>query len=441
VKKQVALFLILLATLSVFVACKEKAKSVANGPSLCPSDSGMSETEAFICQLYQEFPPTQGAEDHNPPPEFQKYFVTDLREALGKVPSQNMILYDNRYSSLEYLSDFDLKFHERSGKLEVRYKEYDRPQEIDLVMRKQDGVWLISDIRYPNYRSSNSLRECLRPHIPDPTALQADYMTARRRYQRLSALDDGGWSCYPVDKQNALLAEKNKLLAFLNEHLKDIVGILEIEGFNRQEENNINSCVYDDNICENLDGARYTSENDGEIVITNKALLQKYVGADNRSLDPDRIVESDIFSQVLIQEANFIHMGDVAVEKPDSLDFLRVRFGYGTQDGTGAYPPGSAFFIATKGNLVFVGGLYFEEGTFPKIPLCAAGFKEGLEAQGFECQEEYYCGGQDSTNTLIFQAAEKTYSACYAEAMVNEPFYPKFLAKMQSIVDRIAAAH
>jgi hypothetical protein len=225
--------------------------------------------------------------------------------------------------------------------------------------------------------------------------------------------------------------------------VEHLLPALEMEGFRRSGALPP-YCDFDQE-CPVLDGLHYV-ENEGrrrEIALTNLALLNTFLKKSGQShslkgsADLGGLADGGLFTDAVIQEADFISFGEVAIAKPEGLDFVSVLVGYNTNGGMYEAPVSAAYALVGRDSLVFLIDLKVEAGAFPKIPACNARFHEHLKQRDIVCDPDCY---SIRAPAEALNEADAAYQRCYVESFPSTSHYPAFGKDVEDLLRRLAAA-
>jgi hypothetical protein len=418
---------------AVFSGCNKSKTSDDTVGVRCP-DTTLTGAAEHVCRAFAEFPPTQYGNNDKVSERLLGYFTPEMREAAASLEGYLDLLYGESYLRTEDFSDLRVS-PAAKDRVRVRFRKRGTEHSLEMTVRWRERGWEITDVLYPDNNVIKHLSDVIRPHIPDLAALRGDYFTARARYAKIEE-QFPAWEYLPdLAARRGIEQERTALVAFLENHLDDVLDPLNIPGFRRSGGNNLVNCMEDGTSCLNIDGRTLVAEDGTQIVVTHKRLLQ----AGGWPTDPGRLSAEE----ALAINSWYLPYGDIPVIRPDSVQYVSATFGLGTQDGTNLYSANSGYLVAAKGDLIFLVGLWFSEPALPELPECRQEGRAKLQAHGFTC-DEYVCRPPDSTHedeARTFEAkVEDEFQKCYTQRLPQDPSFPKYLQKVQGIVDRIAAA-
>ena len=241
--------------------------------------------------------------------------------------------------------------------------------------------------------------------------------------------------------QHALDEKDRHALAELEKQLKAIVGPVNVEGFPKEGKINLETLQKGDLGFGQVDGLRFSAEQE-HLFVTTDHLLKKYLaGEPNLSKDLAELSRTgEFYTYAITAEAAVTYFAEIPVKSPNGKSYVRAFLGLTAQD-IGPFIPKDIFVFVTKGNRILaVQSPAAVEIT--EIPQCRNEWDRFARKKA-DAMEVYRSSG--SNNEKAFdesvhqyeQQGFEAYQRCYDREARNQKFFASLKKQAQSIVDRL----
>ena len=241
----------------------------------------------------------------------------------------------------------------------------------------------------------------------------------------------------PIDGRD----EKDEhALAELEKQLKAIVGPVNVEGFPKEGKINLLTLQNDELGFGQIDGLRFSSEQEHLFVITNKILKKYLAGQPKLPKDLAELSKTgEFYLRALTAEAAVTYFAEIPVKSPNGKSYVRAFLGLTAQD-IGPFIPKDIFVFVNNGNRILA--VQSPAGTeITEIPQCRNEWEKFAKKKS-DALEAYRSSGlnnQKAFDESIQYEAQgfEAYQRCYDREAKNRKFFPSLKKQAQSIVDRL----
>jgi len=258
------------------------------------------------------------------------------------------------------------------------------------------------------------------------------YFEARDNFIREFEIASG-----PID----VLDEKDRhALAELEKQLKSIVGPVNVEGFPKEGKINLETLQKGDLGFGQVDGLRFSSEQEYLFVTTDNILKKYLAGQPNLPKDSaDLFKTGEFYTLAFTGEAAVTYFAEIPVKSANGKSYVCAFLGLIAQD-IGPFIPKAIFVLVTKGNRILaVQSAAAAEIT--EIPQCKNEWEKFAKKKA-DTYQVYESSGLKNEKALdegvqYEQQGFEAYHRCYEREVKNQKFFAPLEKQAQSIVDRL----
>jgi hypothetical protein len=241
----------------------------------------------------------------------------------------------------------------------------------------------------------------------------------------------------PID----VLDEKDRhALAELEKQLKSIVGPVNVEGFPKEGKINLETLQKGDLGFGQVDGLRFSSEQEYLFVTTDNILKKYLAGQPNLPKDlADLFKTGEFYSLAFTGEAAVTYFAEIPVKSTNGKSYVCAFLGLIAQD-IGPFIPKEIFVLVTNGNRILaVQSPAAAEIT--EIPQCRNEWEKFAKKKA-DAHQVYESSGLKNEKALdegvqYEQQGFEAYQRCYEREAKNQKFFVPLEKQAQSIVDRL----
>ena len=241
----------------------------------------------------------------------------------------------------------------------------------------------------------------------------------------------------PID----VLDEKDRhALAELEKQLKSIVGPVNVEGFPKEGKINLETLQKGDLGFGQVDGLRFSSEQEYLFVTTDNILKKYLAGQPNLPKDlADLFKTGEFYTLALTGEAAVTYFAEIPVKSTNGKSYVYAFLGLIAQD-IGPFIPKAIFVLVTNGNRIFaVQSPAAAEIT--EIPQCRNEWEKFAKKKA-DAHQVYESSGLKNEKALdegvqYEQQGFEAYQRCYEREAKKQKFFAPLEKQAQSIVDRL----
>jgi hypothetical protein len=241
----------------------------------------------------------------------------------------------------------------------------------------------------------------------------------------------------PID----VLDEKDRhALAELEKQLKSIVGPVNVEGFPKEGKINLETLQKGDLGFGQVDGLRFSSEQEYLFVTTDNILKKYLAGQPNLPKDlADLFKTGEFYTLAFTGEAAVTYFAEIPVKSTNGKSYVCAFVGLIAQD-IGPFIPKAIFVLVTNGNRILaVQSPAAAEIT--EIPQCRNEWEKFAKKKA-DAHQVYESSGLKNEKALdegvqYEQQGFEAYQRCYEREAKNQKFFAPLEKQAQSIVDRL----
>ena len=238
-----------------------------------------------------------------------------------------------------------------------------------------------------------------------------------------------------------VLDEKDRhALAELEKQLKSIVGPVNVEGFPKEGKINLETLEKGDLGFGQVDGLRFSSEQEYLFVTTDNILKKYLAGEPNLPKDSaDLFKTGEFYTLAFSGEAAVTYFAEIPVKSPNGKSYVCAFLGLIAQD-IGPFIPKAIFVLVTNGNRILaVQSPAAAEIT--EIRQCRNEW-EKFDKKRADAHQVYESSGVKNEKGLDEEAQYEqqgfeAYQRCYEREAKNQKFFAPLEKQAQSIVDRL----
>src|SRR6266498_3127954 len=264
-------------------------------------------------------------------------------------------------------------------------------------------------------------------------SLEEKYFEARDNFIREFEKASG-----PID----VLDEKDRhALAELEKQLKSIVGPVNVEGFPKEGKINLETLQKGDLGFGQVDGLRFSSEQEYLFVTTDNILKKYLAGQPNLPKDlADLFKTGEFYTLAFTGEAAVTYFAEIPVKSTNGKSHVCAFLGLIAQD-IGPFIPKAIFVLVTNGNRILaVQSPAAAEIT--EIPQCRNEWEKFAKKKA-DAMEVYRSSGLNNEKAFDEEVQQyeqqgfEGYQRCYDREARNQKFFASLKKQAQSIVDRL----
>src|SRR6266496_6012632 len=263
-------------------------------------------------------------------------------------------------------------------------------------------------------------------------SLEEKYFEARDNFIREFEKASG-----PID----VLDEKDRhALAELEKQLKSIVGPVNVEGFPKEGKINLETLQKGDLGFGQVDGLRFSSEQEYLFVTTDNILKKYLAGQPNLPKDlADLFKTGEFYVRAITAEAAVTYFAEIPVKSANGKSYVHAFLGLTAQD-IGPFIPKDIFVFVTHGNRILaVQSPVATEMT--EIPECRNEWERFAKKKA-DAMEVYRSSGSNNQkasdeSVQYEEQGFEAYHRCYDREAKNQKFFASLKKQAQSIVDRL----
>jgi hypothetical protein len=263
-------------------------------------------------------------------------------------------------------------------------------------------------------------------------SLEEKYFEARDNFIREFEKASG-----PID----VIDEKDRhALAELEKQLKSIVGPVNVEGFPKEGKINLETLEKGDLGFGQVDGLRFSSEQEYLFVTTDNILKKYLAGQPNLPKDlADLFKTGEFYTLAFTGEAAVTYFAEIPVKSTNGKSYVCAFLGLIAQD-IGPFIPKAIFVLVTNGNRILaVQSPAAAEIT--EIPQCRNEWEKFAKKKA-DAHQVYESSGLKNEKALdegvqYEQQGFEAYQRCYEREAKNQKFFAPLEKQAQSIVDRL----
>src|SRR6266498_179033 len=264
-------------------------------------------------------------------------------------------------------------------------------------------------------------------------SLEEKYFEARDNFIREFEKASG-----PID----VLDEKDRhALAELEKQLKSIVGPVNVEGFPKEGKINLETLQKGDLGFGQVDGLRFSSEQEYLFVTTDNILKKYLAGQPNLPKDSaDLFKTGEFYTLAFTGEAAVTYFAEIPVKSTNEKSYVCAFLGLIAQD-IGPFIPKAIFVLVTNGNRILaVQSPAAAEIT--EIPQCRNEWERFAKKKA-DAMEVYRSSGLNNEKAFDEEVQQyeqqgfEAYQRCYDREAKNQKFFASLKKQAQSIVDRL----
>ena len=240
---------------------------------------------------------------------------------------------------------------------------------------------------------------------------------------------------------HALDEKDEHALAELEKQLKAIVGPVNVEGFPKEGKINLETLQNGDLGFGQVDGLRFTA-NQEYLFVTTDNILKKYLaGEPNLPKDLAELSRTgEFYTRAFTAGEAVTYFAEIPVKSANGKSYVRAFLGLTAQD-IGPFIPKDIFVFVTKGNRILA--VQSPAATeITEIPQCRNEWDRFAKKKA-DAMEVYRSSG--SNNEKAFdesvqqyeQQGFEAYQRCYDREAKNQKFFASLKKQAQSIVDRL----
>src|SRR6266542_3211053 len=253
-------------------------------------------------------------------------------------------------------------------------------------------------------------------------SLEEKYFEARDNFIREFEKASGPIDVLAEQDQHALDEQDKRALAELEKQLKSIVGPVNVEGFPKEGKINLETLQKGDLGFGQVDGLRFSSEQE-YLFVTTDNILKKYL-AGQPNLPKDSAVT---------------YFAEIPVKSTNEKSYVCAFLGLIAQD-IGPFIPKAIFVLVTNGNRILaVQSPAAAEIT--EIPQCRNEWEKFAKKKA-DAHQVYESSGLKNEKALdegvqYEQHGFQAYQRCYEREAKNQKFFAPLEKQAQSLVDRL----
>ncbi len=271
-------------------------------------------------------------------------------------------------------------------------------------------------------------------------SLEEKYFEARDNFIREFEKASGPIDVLAEQDQHALDEQDKRALAELEKQLKSIVGPVNVEGFPKEGKINLETLQKGDLGFGQVDGLRFSSEQEYLFVTTDNILKKYLAGQPNLPKDlADLFKTGEFYTLAFTGEAAVTYFAEIPVKSTNEKSYVCAFLGLIAQD-IGPFIPKAIFVLVTNGNRILaVQSPAAAEIT--EIPQCRNEW-ERFARKKSDAHQVYESSGLKNEKALdegvqYEQQGFEAYQRCYEREAKNQKFFAPLEKQAQSLVDRL----